>query len=209
MLADELLQRFPIVTDQMEREELRVILRELEQVLRAGVDGAIVEFGCYQGTTALFVQRLLDSLKYSRELHVYDSFAGLPDKTATDASPAGHQFVPGSLSASKSQLITHFKKAGLKVPRIHKAWFSDVSPSDVPDSIALAFCDGDYYDSIRDSLRLVWPKLAAGGVVIVDDYSNEALPGARRAVHDFFQGQNVTIKNEASLAIIKKVHLSS
>lgn len=201
-IVDDLLKKYPIVTDQIEKPELKVILGELEKCIQAGVEGAVVELGCYQGTTTLFLRRLLDACHDERELHVYDSFAGLPEKSVHDRSPAGEQFRAGELTASKSQLIAHFKKAGLRLPFIHKAWFHELTDEDMPGDIALAFCDGDYYESIMDSLKLVWPRLASGGVIIVDDYANEALPGARRAVDEFFVGKPVKIIAHASLAIV-------
>ncbi len=58
------------------------------------------------------------------------------------------------------------------------------------------------YESIIDSLRLVWPRLASGGVITVDDYQRDALPGVERAVSDFFQHKLVRIHHEQQIAII-------
>jgi len=190
MYTEQLLAKHPLVSDQVNREQLRVILGELEQLLDT-TDGAVVEFGCYIGTTSLFIRRLLDAYGDSRPFHVYDSFAGLPAKTAQDQSRAGDQFQAGELAVSKKQFMQQFQKAGLRAPFTHKGWFSDLTPADVPDPIAFAFLDGDFYESIRDSLRLVLPRMQAGGVVIVDDYAREALPGAARAVHELLPGTSV------------------
>ena len=197
-----LLVRHPIITDQITRRELAVIIRECEAVLKAGTPGDIVELGCYEGTTALFLQRLLKAAQGNRRLHVYDSFAGLPPKTASDASPAGEQFTAGKLYASKSSIIKHFKHAGLPLPTIHKGWFEELQPADMPAHISFAFLDGDFYTSIAASLRLVWPRLSPGAVVIVDDYHTEALPGVRRAVEEWSRQANFAVRNEASLAIL-------
>ncbi len=96
----------------------------------------------------------------------------------------------------------NFKKAGLPLPKIKKAWFSELTPADLPDKIAFAFLDGDYYESIMDSLRLIWSKLSEGAVVIVDDYANEALPGAAKAVDEWLRNHKARLKAEQSLAII-------
>lgn len=185
MLAQDLLKAHPIITDQVTRQELIIILGELEAVLNRKVCGDIVEFGCYAGTTSLFLQRLLQRQDSSRQLYLYDSFKGLPAKGDHDHSPAGSQFIPGSLAATKSQLITQFKKAGLPVPSIKKAWFNELSSDDVPAVVAFAFLDGDFYDSIKIPLQLIEPKLTEGSVVIIDDYQNEALPGAAMAVDEW------------------------
>lgn len=167
------------------------------------VPGDVVELGCYVGTTTLFLQRLLLAYKSPKELHAYDSFAGLPPKTAFDASPAGEQFKAGELKAPRAEFIKHFRQAGLPLPVMHKAWFSDLAPADLPGEIAFAFLDGDFYDSIHDSLKVIWPKLQLGAIVIIDDYQSEALPGAKRAVDEWLVTHPARLQVTASLAIVR------
>lgn len=200
MNIPKLINKYPLVSDQIETDELTVILTELQAVLSRNVPGDTVEFGCYAGTTSLFLARLLP---YDRRLHVYDSFEGLPEKTGKDESPAGLQFEAGKLHATKSELIRNFKKAQLRMPTIHKNWFNQLSNDDLPDQIAFGFLDGDYYESVLSSLKLIWPKLSPGAVVIVDDYQNEALPGASRAVDEWLTNHTVaTFRVQASLAVM-------
>jgi len=203
MQSANLLAKYPLISDQVNKDQLRVIVTELEKVLEKdyGHGGAVVEFGCYIGTTSLFIRRLLDVHNDHREFHVYDSFEGLPPKTPQDESRAGDQFQAGELAVSKKQFLQQFQKAGLRPPSIHKGWFGSLTEADVPDSIAFAFLDGDFYESIRDSLRLVLPRMQRGGVIIIDDYAREALPGAAKAVHELLPHSQ--IQTAHNLAIIK------
>ena len=200
MDIQQLLTRYPLVSDQVNTSQVHVILSELAHVLPK-LDGAVVEFGCYIGTTSLFIRRLLDAYSDDRAFHVYDSFAGLPPKTAADESRAGDQFQAGELSVSKKQFLQQFQKASLKPPFIHKGWFSDITSNDVPSSIAFAFLDGDFYESIRDSLRLVLPQMQTGGIIVIDDYAREALPGAARAVHELLP--NAHIRTHHNLGVVQ------
>jgi O-methyltransferase len=200
-LIESLLARHSLISDQVSKEQVKVILTELEKTLTQGTAGAVVEFGCYIGTTSLFIRRLLDALGEDREFHAYDSFAGLPPKTTEDESRAGEQFQAGELAVSKKTFLQQFKKAGLQPPITHKDWFSDLAEQDVPSDIAFAFLDGDFYSSIRDSLRLVRPRLQQGGCLIIDDYAREALPGAAKAVHELLAGR--TIITSHNLGIIR------
>ena len=203
MITDQLLAKYPIISDQVDAKELGVLLRELEKVLKSGATGNIVEFGCYVGTTSLFIRRLLDAYDFTGELHVYDSFMGLPEKTQADNSAAGEQFKAGELLAPRKTFVQSFKKAGLKLPTIHKGWFADFTPDDVPESIIFAFFDGDFYGSIADSFRACDGKFHEKAIVIVDDYANEALPGAARAVDKWLaNNRQYTSRTESSLAII-------
>jgi len=189
-----------LLSDQVDEREVRVILRELESVLAGEVAGDVVEFGCYVGTTSVFLAERLKTT--GRKLYLYDSFEGLPPKSQEDESPAGMQFVTGELLATKKQLIRNLKQANVPMPVIKKGWFSEVTVSDVPGTIAFAFLDGDYYHSVRDPLALIWPFLAPGATIIVDDYANEALPGAAKAVDEWLKTHAGRMLVEHSLAII-------
>ena len=219
-MIDELLKRYPIISDQVNEKELRVILRELLAVLE--VPGDVVEFGCYKGTTSLFLGRVLKKFNTchpelvsgsnkecvaegDKKLFLYDSFAGLPGKTAPDRTRVGDDFRAGELLATKKELINNFKKAGLRVPIVKKAWFSDLSDQDIPSQIAFAFFDGDFYQSIRDSFRLCDRHFSCEATIIVDDYQNESLPGATAATDEWLKRNSARIKNfrvEQSLGII-------
>lgn len=194
-----------LVSDQVSKDDVGVVWRELGSVLDAGIPGAITEFGCYVGTTSLFIRRLLDERNESdREFHVYDSFEGLPAKLPQDRNAAGVDFQAGKLSVSKKAFLHQFRAAGLRPPVVHKGWFDDLTDADVPRPIALAFLDGDFYGSILTSLQLVWPRLSPGGVVLIDDYQRTELPGVERAIRDFFHDkQPPRLRAEHNIAIIK------
>lgn len=201
-----LVKNYPILSDQISEPALTVVLSELEKVLAQGTTGDIVEFGCYIGTTSVFIRRLMDTYQESskRTFWAYDSFEGLPDKIQADASTVGSAFQGGELAVSKKQFFQTFHKAHLAPPRTVKAWFADVTDNQLPEQIAFAFLDGDFYQSIYDSLKLVWPRMVSGGVVTIDDYAREALPGVERAVHDFFNGTPDNLHFAHHIGIIKK-----
>lgn len=190
-----------LLSDQVDEREVAIILRELEATLRQQVTGDVVEFGCYVGTTSVFLADRLAST--DKKLYLYDSFAGLPEKSHEDSSPAGLAFKTGELLATKKQLIRNLKQAHVPMPRITKGWFSDLTTRDVPTEISFAFLDGDYYQSVRDSLRLIWDNLTSGACVVVDDYANEALPGAARAVDEWLRSHPAKLSVEYSLAVIR------
>lgn len=205
-MHSDLLKQFPVISDQVSKDDISLVLQSLESVLDKQTAGDVVELGCYLGTTSLFIQRLLDVHPHGagRSFHAYDSFAGLPEKSIADASVAGTSFKAGELSVSKKQFIREFQRAHVRLPIIHKAWFNELSASDVPDTIAFAFLDGDFYDSILTSLKLVWPRMAPGSLVLIDDYGREALPGVERAVRDFFQHRALPPQRVAhNIAILK------
>lgn len=169
------------MNDQVTREETTEILRQAELAL--GVAGDFVELGCYKGETSILLAKLLKTTP--KHLWIYDSFAGLPPKSAEDLSGAGTNFQAGELAVSKREVLDKIRRHGLKNVMVKKAWFQDLTDQDLPATIAWAFCDGDLYSSIQTSLRLVLPRLSPQGIIIVHDYNNPQLPGAARAVDQF------------------------
>ena len=185
---------------QITDKQTEIILKLLTECLN--LEGDIVEFGCYEGDTSVKMGKLIKN----KRLWLYDSFKGLPEKSDADFSSIGESFKAGELKASKSAVMKRFLHASLPKPVIKKAWFDELNPGqDLPEKIAFALLDGDYYESIKISLHLVTPKMTKEGIIIVHDYRNEALPGAAKAVDEFIS-KNPTwrIRIQQGLAIIQQ-----
>jgi hypothetical protein len=59
----------------------------------------------------------------------------------------------------------------------------DTLPDQAPESIALLRLDTDWYASTRHELVHLFPRLAVGGVLLIDDYGH--WQGARQAVDEY------------------------
>jgi len=161
------------------------------QVLVYNVPGDLVELGCYAGHTSVLIQKVLQRYAPERRLHVYDSFEGLPDKSDADGAT---KFRKGWLSTTEGNLVGNFTKYDLPLPVIHKGWFENTLPTELPAQIAFAHLDGDFYSSIAVSLQYVYPKMSKGAVCVIDDYCDpavdphgwNALPGVKKACDEFF-----------------------
>jgi len=201
-----IVKKYSLISEQITTKKLEVILFYLSQVLETEIEGDIVEMGCYLGTTSLYLQRMLtqNELTGSHRLHVYDSFSGLPHKSFQDASVSGTSFKAGELKASKRQLIHNFKKANLPKPSIHKGWFEELEDKDIPNQVAFAFLDGDFYNSILTSLNLIWNKVSEKGIVVIDDFNRSDLPGVNRALEEFNINNELKYISKQNLAILFK-----
>lgn len=197
--------------EQVSDRETEEIIRRVKECL--AIQGDLVELGCYRGDTSLVLAELLKEYnnklvekpvkKSVKKLWIYDSFEGLPDKTLNDESAVGKDFRSGALAVSKKEVKKRFLRAGLPVPMICKGWFGDLTEEDLPEEVAFAFLDGDFYESIRDSLRLVGSKMCPGGVMMVHDYRNEALPGVAKAVDEWLSEKSCQVEWFETCAIIK------
>ena len=169
--------------DQVSESETTKILDSAKKALAN--PGDLVEFGCYKGDTSLLLADLLRQNHSAKKLWLYDSFEGLPEKSPQDQAELNPEFTTGALSTSKRELKLRFLRGNLPVPIIKKAWFTDLTEEDLPKQISFAFLDGDFYDSIKTSLRLIKPRLTPQSIIVVHDYYNHRLPGVAKAVDEF------------------------
>ena len=190
--------------------ETTEILKIAQECLR--IPGDFIELGCYEGDTSLLLAELLrdfsrgiSEISYApKSLWIYDSFEGLPAKTAEDESVAGINFQSGTLAVTKREVKQRFLRANLPVPHIKKAWFADLTDEDLPENISFAFLDGDLYQSIKDSFNKIEDKMDPKGIILVHDYHNPELPGVTQAVDEWLTHHGgYALSIQSSLAILK------
>jgi hypothetical protein len=68
-----------------------------------------------------------------------------------------------------------------------KGRVEETLPAQAPDQLALVRLDTDWYESTRHELVHLYPRLAPGGVLIIDDYGH--WDGVKRAVDEYFSAQ--------------------
>jgi O-methyltransferase len=193
-------------------DRLVSIYHQLSAVVDFGVPGAVVELGCYRGITSQFMRRILDNLDPQRELHLFDTFAGLPNPGISDGV-----LRRGDLAAPEDELLAQFQRQSLTPPVLHRGYFCDTLPAQCPHPVCFAYIDADLEASIQEALEGVYPHVCAGGVIMIDDYCNPqrsprcwaGLPGVRIAVDRFFADKPERIvclpgTGDLSLAFVRK-----
>jgi O-methyltransferase len=167
------------------------------------VPGAFVECGVWRGGSSMVaayaLRRAADT---SRDLWLYDTFEGMPPPTAADvdftgraaadqlASAVGAQADLVVAQASLEEVRANLARTGYPEARMRfvRGLVEDTIPSSAPEQIALLRLDTDWESSTRHELEHLWPRLAVGGVLIIDDYGHWA--GARAAVDAFFAARD-------------------
>jgi hypothetical protein len=159
-----------------------------ERVLAENVPGDFIEAGVWRGGVTILMRAILcchgDT---SRAVWVADSFKGVPrPQPALFPADRGLNLhrVP-YLAVSRAEVAEHFARYGLLDGQVRflEGWFRDTLPSAPIERLALLRIDGDLYESTRDALVHLYPKLSLGGYVIVDDYGH--MPSCRQAVTDY------------------------
>lgn len=173
---------------------LRNLRTLIDTLVRDGVPGDLVETGVWRGGAVAFMRAVLGAHGVAdRRIWACDSFAGLPppasDRYPADFGDRHHEF--GFLAVSLDEVKANIAKYGLldHVIEFVPGWFEDTLAQLPCERIALLRLDGDMYGSTMCALEALYPRLSAGGYVIVDDYQ---LAPCRAAVTDFRRAEGIT-----------------
>jgi hypothetical protein len=178
------------------------LINAVRYAVQARIAGDIVECGVWRGGAAMAAAlTLLGEGAGDRRLWLYDTFAGMTepgpgDRRVSDGSAAAdewrrHRRADGEndwCRASLEDVRANMESTGYPAGHIRYVKgpieMTLRDPTNVPDRIAVLRLDTDWYESTRIELEQLYPRLAPGGVLIIDDYGH--WQGARKAVDDFF-----------------------
>ena len=133
----------------------------------------------------------------SRTLYLFDTFEGMPPPGVRDVMFTGRPADDCLASATRepgawndwcyATLADVQQTMSLAAyPRVDYiiGTVETTIPKYAPDPIALLRLDTDWYGSTRHELEHLYPRLASGGVLIIDDYGH--WQGARTATEEYF-----------------------
>ena len=166
------------------QDQVKKLVEYLLDAIENNIDGDVVELGCYVGESSKYLMKTLIDTNSDKKLYVYDSFEGLPDLSKWEINTG---WKPRTLVTSEDVLTSNFIENNLPTPIITKGWFCDIPEDRLPEKISFAFLDGDFYDSIYDSLVKVYDRVVDGGYIFFHDYKRNDLPGVEAAIKDFFE----------------------
>jgi O-methyltransferase len=180
---------------------LHALIEAVRHCVRAGVPGAFAECGVWRGGSVLaMILALQEQGVGDRDVYLYDTFEGMTEPTEVDVSafhppaldlwqessgkPWPELFDSGIFNEDLVRL--NLEHTGYPGERLHfvRGPVEETIPAEVPDALALLRLDTDWYESTRHELLHLYPLLASGGVLIVDDYGH--WEGSRRAVDEYF-----------------------
>lgn len=167
----------------------------VEQVLKDGVPGDLIETGVWRGGAVIFMRGLLKALGVTdRTVWVADSFEGLPKadyaQYPKESQMEFHKFE--LLAVSIDGVRENFHRYGLLDDQVRflKGWFRDTLPKAPIDRLAVLRLDGDLYESTMDALVNLYDKVSIGGFVIIDDYNS--VKSCNHAVDDFRRQRKIS-----------------
>jgi O-methyltransferase len=166
---------------------LRNIRMLTASIVEKAIEGDFLEAGVWRGGACIYMRGLLAAYGINdRKVFAADSFAGLPPPQSElyPADVGDQHYLQPELAASLDEVKANFARFGLLDDQVVflPGWFKDTLPTAPVKRLALLRLDGDMYGSTIETLTSLYPKVSAGGYVIIDDY---ILGPCRKAVEDF------------------------
>ncbi len=147
---------------------------ECERVIQAGIPGDFMETGVWRGGAVMMMRAVLKAYGIAgRRVIAADSFAGLPPPSEDVAPDAGAEFHTwADFAVSLDEVKANFSRYGLLDDQVVflEGLFKDTLPAAPVAQLAVLRLDGDMYESTRDGIVNLYPKLSRGGTLIADDY---------------------------------------
>ncbi|MFT5126170.1 MAG: putative O-methyltransferase YrrM [Verrucomicrobiales bacterium] len=160
----------------------------IDELMRVkDLPGNIVECGSFKGGTGILMGLALKDQGIDKHIHLFDSFEGLPEPDAV----YDKGYKKGIFKSDYDALMHAIEAQGLQETiTVHRGWFKDtVAPFLAADSndIALLHIDCDLYNSTNDCFPQLYPRVCAGGGVVLDDF-NDGGRGEKIAILEYFEG---------------------
>ena len=168
------------------------IFKSIEYIASTNIPGDIVECGVFLGGSILGAAYFAEYFGLrGRTFYLCDTFEGFPVNTV-ETNLWGS---PDNLSANYPAMNQNFRhiveknieESGLAESKFElvQGLVEDTLPITGFGPLAYLRLDTDYYQSTFVEMDVLYPKLNANGVLIIDDYG--CYEGARNAIEDYFK----------------------
>jgi hypothetical protein len=169
----------------------------VESVVVDGVDGDLIEAGAWRGGASILMRATLDTLgAVDRAVWVADSFQGFPapeadgdedDRALESEMNSAYDYLAASLESVRGYFARFGYEGGV---RFVPGFFEETMHGLRGRRWSVVRLDGDTYKATWLTLEALYPGLAPGGYLVLDDYC--FLPACRRAVDDFRREHGIT-----------------
>jgi O-methyltransferase len=173
-------------------ERMYALYQAVNYIVKNNIPGVFVECGVWKGGSCMLIAKTLIQRKSLREIYLFDTFSGMTTPTSCDVDCSGKS-AESIMKKNNGKLsdipIEQVRRNLLFYPKelLHFV-IGDVRNTvfQFDEEISLLRLDTDWYDSTRDELKYLYPRLELGGVLIIDDYGHWM--GAKKAVDEYFCG---------------------
>jgi hypothetical protein len=188
-------------------ERIYGLINAIRYLINNKIAGDFVECGVWKGGSMMAAAKTLLTLNsVERDLHLFDTYAGMTAPSAKDATHFAKEtpdqmFVQSKNPDGTSQWCyssleeTRRNMLSVRYPeaKIHfiKGPVEETIPKHAPAQIALLRLDTDFYESSKHEMIHLFPRLVSGGVLLLDDYGH--WEGQRTAVDEYLAEHKIPL----------------
>lgn len=179
-------------------------LKSFAELVKDSLQGSVAEVGVFRGDFAKEINKYFPN----SPCHLFDTFTGFDMRDLRLEKNGSAELKEGHLSATCEELV-YDKMPYKKNVYIHKGYFPETATEDVlAQQFVFVNLDTDLYKPTLEGLRLFWPRMLPGGVVLIHDFFNNVYCNVKQAVKDFENELGASIHktpigDELSIALIK------
>jgi O-methyltransferase len=159
------------------------------------IEGDLIEAGVWRGGATIFMRAVLKELNVThKKVWVADSFQGLPRPHPDYPADRNNKLYSEKIfKVSLEDVRKNFAKYDLLDEQVEflSGWFKNSLAAAPVQQLSLVRLDCDMYESTIQSFTTLYPKLSAGGYLIIDDYN--AFEECRKAVNDYRNQHTINI----------------
>jgi hypothetical protein len=191
------------------------LYKALQYVQAANIEGDLVECGVWRGGNTMLMANILTvSNSTDRSIYLYDTFGGMSEPLPVDKKPGTNESAKSQWNDAKKESHNEWCYASLEEvqdnmnqtaypkDKLHfiKGKVEETLLHSKPSKIAILRLDTDWYESTKAELEILFPLLAEGGVLIIDDYGS--WEGARKAVDEYFEPGQILLHRIDNTGVI-------
>lgn len=166
------------------------------------VSFCVAEGGVFQGE---FAKEINKAFPYNK-LYLFDSFAGFDKRDLVrERRDNFSEFQENHLSITNEEMVLNKLLIKDKAV-IRKGFFPETAYGLENEKFIFVNLDFDLYDPTLAGLKIFFPKMVKGGVILVHDYYNDGYKGVRKAIEEFEKDYDfikLPIGDHCSICIVK------
>jgi O-methyltransferase len=166
-------------------------------------DGDLIEVGVWRGGTGALIAKKAQLAGIRGTAYLCDTFRGVVKAGPLDPTYTGGEHD----DTTKEAVLGLCRNLELDCVRILEGTFPEESGGLLADH-RFCFChvDVDVYQSAKDIVEWIWPRLVPGGIIVYDDYGFYTCAGITRFVNEErSKPDRMVIHNLNGHAIVMKI----
>ena len=185
-------------------KRMYLLSQVVENIKSKNIEGDFIECGVWKGGNILLLKLFNNYYNLNKKIYAFDTFVGMTKPENLDVDLRGEKAFDQLQRNKKIDGIKNIHAyCSLEDVKNNIKKYTDLenikfiegpvektlkTSANLPDKISILRLDTDWYSSTKIELEILYPRLAKGGVLIIDDYGH--WEGSRKAVNEYF-GNNV------------------